>query len=263
MRQPLSRMLKLLELFLIAMALTTGTVNASGVSPLPPKTASEIQHMLGKLQVLGSVMYLAAHPDDENTHLIAHLAKEKGYRTVYLSLTRGDGGQNLIGSEKGADLGILRTQEMLAARRIDGAEQWFTRAYDFGYSKSAEETLRFWNREEVLADIVWAIRHIRPDVVITRFPSNGGGHGHHTASAILANEAYLRAADPKSFPEQLTRTDVWRPERLLWNRSRPPQLNDRHLRLNVGGYIPLLGKSTGEIAGESRSMHRCQAMGTT
>jgi LmbE family N-acetylglucosaminyl deacetylase len=140
---------------------------------------------LRKLNVLGSVLYLAAHPDDENTRLIAYLSKDKLYRTGYLSMTRGDGGQNLIGDEQGIDLGLIRTQELLAARRIDGGEQFFTRAYDFGYSKTPEETFTKWDKEKILSDVVWVIRKFQPDVIITRFPTTGeGGHGHHTASAF-------------------------------------------------------------------------------
>src|SRR3990170_1151701 len=161
-------------------------------------TSGEIYRGLQRLNVLGSVLYIAAHPDDENTRLLTYFSKERLYRTGYLSLTRGDGGQNLIGDEQGIDLGLIRTQELLAARRTDGAQQFFTRAYDFGYSKSPDETLQIWNKEKVLSDLVWIIRKFRPDVIITRFPATGeGGHGHHTASAILASEAFDAAADAK------------------------------------------------------------------
>ena len=163
----------------------------------PAANAAEIQLQLNKLKVLGSVLYLAAHPDDENTRLISYLSKEKLYRTGYLSLTRGDGGQNLIGNELGDLLGLIRTQELLAARRIDGGEQFFTRANDFGFTKNPEETFTFWDRDSILADIVYVIRSFRPDVIICRFPVTGeGGHGQHTASAILAQEAFTAAADP-------------------------------------------------------------------
>jgi LmbE family N-acetylglucosaminyl deacetylase len=160
--------------------------------------------ILQKLQNLGtstSVLYIAAHPDDENTRLLSYLSNELHLRTAYLSLTRGDGGQNLIGSETEEALGLIRTQELLAARRVDGAEQFFTRAFDFGYSKTPEETFRIWNRDSILHDVVWVIRNFRPDVIITRFPTTGeGGHGHHTASAMLAVDAFTAAADPKRFP---------------------------------------------------------------
>jgi LmbE family N-acetylglucosaminyl deacetylase len=164
-------------------------------------TSGEIYRGLQKLNVLGSVLYIAAHPDDENTRLLTYFSKERLYRTGYLSLTRGDGGQNLIGNEQGIALGLIRTQELLAARRIDGAEQAFTRAYDFGYSKNPEETFTKWDKEKILSDVVWMIRRFQPDVIITRFPTTGeGGHGHHTASAILANEAFAAAADKSRFP---------------------------------------------------------------
>ena len=221
---------------------------------------------LKKLNVLGSVLYIAAHPDDENTRLLAYLANEKLYRTGYLSLTRGDGGQNLIGDEQGVDLGLIRTQELLSARRIDGAEQFFSRAFDFGYSKSPEEAMRFWGHDKILSDVVWVIRKFRPDVIITRFPTTGeGGHGHHTASAILAGEAFDAAADPTKFPEQLTQgVAVWQAKRILWNTfnfgGANTQSNDQ-FKLECGDYNPILGKSYGEIAAASRSQHKSQGFG--
>jgi len=165
-----------------------------------------------KLKVLGTVLYVAAHPDDENTRLLAYLSKEKMYRTGYLSITRGDGGQNLIGDEQGVELGLIRTQELLAARRLDGAEQFFTRANDFGYSKNPEETFSIWNKDSILADVVYTIRKFKPDVIICRFPTTGeGGHGHHTASAILAVEAFDAARErrqPERDPQRLERVEV-------------------------------------------------------
>ncbi len=234
----------------------------------PPRSysSSEILLQLKKLNVLGSVLYIAAHPDDENTRLMAYLANEKLYRTGYLSLTRGDGGQNLIGDEQGVDLGLIRTQELLAARRIDGAEQFFSRAFDFGYSKSPEETLTFWGHDKILSDVVWVIRKFRPDVIITRFPTTGeGGHGHHTASAVLAGEAFDAAADPAKFPEQLTQgVSVWHAKRILWNTfnfgGTNTQSNDQ-FKLDCGDYNPVLGKSYGEIAAASRSQHKSQGFG--
>src|SRR5688572_3793803 len=172
-------------------------------------TSADIYLGLRKLNVLGSVLYVAAHPDDENTRLITYFSKDRLYRTGYLSVTRGDGGQNLIGDEQGVDLGLIRTQELLAARRIDGGQQYFTRAYDFGYSKNPDETFSKWDKQKILSDVVWVIRKFRPDVIVTRFPVTGeGGHGHHTASAILANEAFLIAGDKNAFPEQLKYVDV-------------------------------------------------------
>lgn len=218
-----------------------------------------------KLNVLGSVLYVAAHPDDENTRLIAYLSKDRMFRTGYLSMTRGDGGQNLIGEEQGVELGLIRTQELLAARRIDGSEQFFTRAFDFGYSKTPEETFSKWDKEKILSDVVWVIRKFQPDVIVTRFPTTGeGGHGHHTASAILASEAFDAAADSNKFPEQLKYVPIWKAKRVLWNTFNFGGNNttrDDQLKIDVGGYSALLGKSYGEIAAESRSQHKSQGFG--
>ncbi len=235
--------------------------------PQAPLDAGRRRVALEKLRVLGTALYVGAHPDDENTALLAYLANERKVRVGYLSLTRGDGGQNLIGTEQGALLGLIRTEELLAARAVDGAEQLFTRAIDFGYSKTAAETLRIWDREKVLADVVWAIRSFRPDVVITRFPTNGdGGHGHHTASAILAGEAFAAAGDPARFPEQLQYVQPWQPKRLVWNAWRPPGTTQQQddgalISVDVGTYNRALGRSYSEIAGESRSMHKSQGFG--
>lgn len=229
-------------------------------------SASEILQKLKKLNTVGSVLYIAAHPDDENTRLLAYLASEKKFRTGYLSLTRGDGGQNLIGKEQGEPLGLIRTQELLAARRTDGAEQFFTRANDFGFSKNPEETFSIWNKDSILADVVLAIRRFKPDVIICRFPTTGeGGHGHHTASAILALEAFDAAADPKRFPEQLAYVQPWQAKRIFWNTFNFGGTNTTapdQLKVDVGVYNPLLGKSYGEIAADSRSMHKSQGFGS-
>ncbi len=241
---------------------------AKTIAQIAPANSSEIEARLQKLGTIGSVLYVAAHPDDENTRLLTYLSNDLKVRTSYLSLTRGDGGQNLVGNEQGAALGVIRTQELLAARRIDGAEQYFTRAIDFGYSRSPEETLNKWDKDSILADVVWCIRKLKPDVVITRFPSTGeGGHGHHTASAILANEAFKLSNDPKVFPEQLNYTEPWQPRRILFNsfnfRSRPVQDYTGQVELDVGGYDPLLGYSYGEIAANSRSQHKSQGFGVS
>jgi len=232
----------------------------------PPTDLGTIQQNLKKLDVLGSVLYVAAHPDDENTRLLAYLAQEKHYRTGYLSLTRGDGGQNLIGNEQSELLGLIRTQELLAARRVDGAEQFFTRANDFGFSKGPEETLKIWDKEKVLGDVVWVIRKFRPDVIICRFPTTGeGGHGHHTSSAILAQEAFTAAADPSRYPEQLKYVKPWQAKRLLWNTFSFGSVNTTapdQFKIDVGVYNPILGKSYGEIAAESRSNHKTQGFGS-
>ena len=228
-------------------------------------TSGDIYLGLKKLNTLGSVLYVAAHPDDENTRLITYFSKDRLYRTGYLSITRGDGGQNLIGDEQGIGLGLIRTQELLAARRIDGGEQFFTRAYDFGYSKTPAETFEKWDKEKILHDVVWVIRQFKPDVIITRFPTTGeGGHGHHTASAILANEAFTAAADPKRFPEQLKYTEPWQAKSILWNSFNFGGNNttrEDQFKFDVGGYNPVLGKSYGEIAAESRSQHKSQGFG--
>ena len=227
-------------------------------------SSADLEIALHKLDVLGSVLYVGAHPDDENTAVLSYFSKGRKFQAAYLSLTRGEGGQNLIGPEQGAEIGLIRTQELLSARRIDCAEQYFTRAVDFGYSKTAEETFEFWGKDKVLSDIVWVIRRFRPDVILTRFtPDNAGGHGHHRASAILAQEAFAAAADPARFPEQLKYVSPWQARRLFWNGF--PQANDETrnmLRLNTGEYNPLLGKSYNEMAAEGRSQHKSQGFGS-
>ena len=234
--------------------------------------AAQIKLRLDSLGTLGRLLMIAAHPDDENTAVLAYFARGQHMRTGYLSLTRGEGGQNLIGSEQGDGLGAIRTQELLAARRIDGAEQYFTRAIDFGFSKDAKETLTKWDREKVLSDVVWVIRKFRPDVVIFRFSGTPrDGHGHHQSSAILGKEAFDAAADPARFPEQLkVGVETWKPRRAFFNffafnaqqEKEAAAMKDR-VELDVGDYSPLLGRSYGEIAGMSRSMHRSQAMGSS
>ena len=222
--------------------------------------APEILQQLRSFREMGSVLYVAAHPDDENTELITYFAKGRNYRTAYLSLTRGDGGQNVLGPEFGNEIGVIRTQELLAARRIDGGRQFFSRAVDFGFSKDYRETLRIWDRQQVLSDIVRVIREFRPDVVITRFsPIPGGTHGHHTASTALALEAFKLAGDPKAFPEQ--RLNQWQPKRILWNESiyQNDDIGDsQQVRIGVGGTDPVSGQLFADIAGHSRSMHKTQ-----
>jgi LmbE family N-acetylglucosaminyl deacetylase len=229
-------------------------------------TSADIFLQIKKLKVLGSVLYIAAHPDDENTRLLAWLARERLYRTGYLSLTRGDGGQNLIGDEQGIDLGLIRTQELLAARRTDGAEQFFSRAFDFGFSKSTDEALEKWGKEKVLSDAVWIIRKFQPDIIITRFPEDSrAGHGHHSASAVVAHEAFKAAADPNRFPEQFKLgVQPWKVKRIFWNTFNFGTTNTTssdQLKIDVGGYNALVGKSYGEIAAESRSQHKSQGFG--
>src|SRR5437899_7095177 len=248
------------------------SANSADMPPLlPPQQmyGGEIQLALEKLNVLGRVLYIAAHPDDENTNLMAFWANGSLYDSAYLSVTRGDGGQNLLGPELGERLGVIRTEELLDARRIDHAQQFFTRATDFGFSKTADETMRFWDHDKILADIVWIVRNFRPDVMVTRFsPEDQKTHGHHTASAILAQEAFSAAADPNRFPEQLAFVKPWQATRLVWNTS-PFFFSNRNLPfdptglkvLEAGGYNPLLGKAYTEIAAASISMHKSQGVG--
>jgi len=230
-----------------------------------PTPASAILQDLHDFEATGRVLYVAAHPDDENTQLIAYLAGGRHYRTAYLSLTRGDGGQNVLGPEFGDELGVIRTQELLAARRIDGGQQFFSRAIDFGFSKDYQETLRIWNRQEVLSDIVRVIREFRPDVLIMRFSLRAGRtHGHHTASAVLALEAFKLAGDPQAFPEQLKELTPWQPKRIFWNAGgfqRSDSDEAKALRINVGGDDAATGESFADIAAHSRSMHKTQGFG--
>ena len=255
--------------FLIGIGLFLSTLfSAQSVS----HSSAEIYDDLLRLQNNTTVMYLAAHPDDENTRVISWLTHEKHVDAVYLSLTRGDGGQNLIGTEKGELLGLLRTQELLEARKVDKGRQWFTRALDFGYSKTTTETLKFWDKQKILSDVVWAIRKNKPEIIITRFDpnSNGETHGHHTASAILAMEAFDLAADPKAFPEQLKYVKTWQVKRMFYNTSwwffgsrenfEKADKSDLY-SLNVGNYYPNLGISNNEISAKSRSKHACQGFG--
>jgi LmbE family N-acetylglucosaminyl deacetylase len=239
----------------------------------PKKSSpSDTYHALQKLNFLGSALYIAAHPDDENTRLISYLANEVKAETAYLSITRGDGGQNLIGTEIRELLGVLRTQELLGARRIDGGQQFFTRAIDFGYSKHPDETLKIWNREEVLSDVVRIIREFQPDVIINRFDhrSPGSTHGHHTSSAMLSYTAFDLANDPKAYPDQLGRLKIWQPNRLFFNTSwwfygseEKFKAADKSNMLNfdVGVFYPMLGSSNNEIAALASSQHLSQGFG--
>ena len=244
-----------------------GVCNVSAQGPAKI-TSADIYLRLKKLNVLGTVLYVAAHPDDENSRLIAYMASERLYRTGYMSMTRGDGGQNLIGDEQGVELGLIRTQEMLAARRVDGAEQFFSRAFDFGFSKSTQEALKTWDEQKILSDLVWVIRKFQPDVIITRFPPDSrAGHGHHSASAVLAHEAFTAAADPNRFPEQFKYgVKPWQAKRLLWNSFNFGGLNttsEDQMKIDVGGFNPILGKSYGELAAESRTNHKSQGAALT
>ncbi len=244
---------------------------SSGQAP-KKETSSDLFHSLQKLNFLGTALYIAAHPDDENTRLISYLSNDVHARTGYLSLTRGDGGQNMIGPELRELLGVLRTEELLAARRIDGGEQFFTRANDFGYSKNPDETLKIWDKKEVLGDVVWAIRNFKPDIIINRFDhrSPGTTHGHHTSSAMLSVEAFDLANDAASYPEQLGLTQVWQPKRLYFNTSwwfygsqeKFDQADKSKMQhLDTGVYFPLMGVSNNEIASLASSQHLSQGFG--
>jgi len=260
--------------FIIALqAFTHNTISLYGQAPRK-YTSGEIYQKIEKLGFLGSVLYVAAHPDDENTRMISYLANERKAHTTYLSLTRGDGGQNLIGTEINEFLGVLRTQELLMARSVDNGNQMFTRANDFGYSKNAEETIKIWDTEKVKADVVWAMRKTRPDVIINRFDhrTSGETHGHHTASAMLSMELFEKAADSAAYPEQLAHVRTWLPRRLFFNISWWFYGSEEKFRkadksnfmsMDLGTYYPLLGKSNTEIAAESRSRHKCQGFGST
>jgi len=246
--------------------LLTSTFLLLMASLMAQKTSADIYAQIKKMGVVGSVLYVAAHPDDENNSFLPYLTKDRMFRTAYLSLTRGDGGQNLLGKEQGVELGLIRTQELLAARAQDGAEQYFSRAYEFGFSKSSEEALTIWNHEQVLSDAVWVIRKFQPDIIIMRFPRDSrAGHGHHSASAIIANEAYIAAADSTKFTEQFKYgVKPWKAKRILWNTfnfGTVNTTNSSQLNIEVGGYNATIGKSYGEIGAEARTMHKSQGEG--
>jgi len=234
-------------------------------------TSNQIYEKIQKLNFLGTALYIAAHPDDENTRLIAYISNNLKARTGYLSLTRGDGGQNLIGPELRELLGVIRTQELLAARRVDGGEQMFTRANDFGYSKHPDETLEIWNEEAVLSDVVWAIRNFKPDVIINRFDHRTPGttHGHHTASAMLSVAAFDIAKDSTKYAEQLKYTETWQPKRLFHNISSysfksQAAFNEATkdlISVDIGEYYALKGLSNNELASIASSQHLSQGFG--
>ncbi len=264
-------MMKRYTALLLLLAVFVSVLQAQAPKKL---NSSDIHDDIKRLNVLGTALYVAAHPDDENTRLIAYLSNHLRMNTGYLSLTRGDGGQNLIGPEIRELLGVIRTQELLGARRVDGGKQMFSRANDFGYSKHPDETLAIWNKKEVLSDVIWAIRKFRPDVIVNRFDhrSPGRTHGHHTSSAMLSFEAFEMAADPNVYPEQLKYLDVWQAKRLFFNTSWwfygsrdkfAAADKSKMLSVDVGTYYPLKGKSNNEIAAEARSMHKCQGFGST
>jgi LmbE family N-acetylglucosaminyl deacetylase len=231
-----------------------------------PSKSSEIYRELKTFKNLPKVLYLAAHPDDENTGLLSWLVNDRNVETGYLSLTRGDGGQNLLGTEQGAALGLIRTHELLEARKLDGAQQFFTRAIDFGFSKNTTDTFKQWDENSIIADVVWVIRRFRPDVIICRFPPTAAaGHGQHAASAVVAEKAFKLAGDKSAFPNQLKYVNTWQPKRILWNTFRFGSVNttaENQLKITVGQYDPQLGMGYGELAGISRSLHKSQGAGT-
>ncbi len=248
----------------VLLTVTTSIAPSAHAASESVMNAGTLAHALDRVANTGRVLYVAAHPDDENTRLLTYLANGRHVTAAYLSMTRGGGGQNLIGSEQAELLDVIRTEELLAARRLDGATQRFTRMRDFGFSKSAAETLAVWGHDEALADVVWVIRTFQPDVIVTRFDELPPNHGHHTASAILAREAFTAAADPARFPEQLhDGVAPWQAQRLLWNVStwtdKPPPPDA--LALDVGVYDPRLGLAYGELAAQSRSQHKSQGFG--
>ncbi|MPZ20535.1 MAG: hypothetical protein GEV06_21865 [Luteitalea sp.] len=219
---------------------------------------------LRRLTEVGSVMMTTAHPDDENNALLAKLRFGEGLRVSLVSATRGDGGQNEIGPELFDALAVLRTEELLAAHRIDGAEQYFTRAVDFGYSFSIEETFEKWGKEEIVGDYVRVIRTLRPDVVVGFIWGGDGGGQHHQASTKLTAEAFRAAADPARFPDQLEEgLRPWQPRKFYYSAGfRPPtESSPRLLSVELGGFDPLIGKTWAELGSEARSMHKCQGIG--
>ncbi len=253
----------------ILLTITIIYLAGSVIAQIQNNNSAEILQGIKKLNTVGNAMYVAAHPDDENTLLISWLANEKKVRTAYMALTRGDGGQNLIGAEQGEYVGLLRTHELLEARKIDGGEQYFSRAIDFGFSKKTEEALSIWGKEQILEDVVYQIRKFKPDVIITRFPPDErAGHGHHSASAVLAAEAFDAAADPTVFPEQVKTFGTWKVKRLVWNSFNRGFTNTApnepsFFKVSLGDYNPLLGTSYPELAAKARSKHRSQGFGSS
>ncbi len=256
-------------LFILSFLLISSAIYSQKPKKL---NSNQIYEKIQKLNFLGTALYIAAHPDDENTRLISYLSNHVKARTGYLSLTRGDGGQNLIGPEIRELLGVIRTQELLAARRVDGGEQFFTRANDFGYSKHPDETLKIWDKEKVLSDVVWAIRTFKPDVIINRFNHRTPGttHGHHTSSAMLSVEAFDLVGDKTKFSNQLEYTETWQPKRLFFNTSSwfyksqdefKKATEGKLTSVDIGVYYPLKGLSNNEVAAIASSQHLCQGFG--
>ncbi len=260
-------MRKVLAFALIAiLSLQTIQVSVSAYTRSSPEErgASALALTLRQLQTIGSVLHTAAHPDDESTDMLAFMSRAMGARTAYLSLNRGEGGQNGIGPELGEALGVIRTEELLAARKLDGGEQYFTRAMDFGFTRSMEETLQKWNREEVLGDMVRVIRSMRPLVVVNGWSgTTQDGHGQHQTAGALLPEAVKAAADPARFPEQVKEgLQPWQVLKVYARRFGGGGAGPR-AEFDVGVYDPVLGRSYNELASDGRSQHRSQDMGMT
>jgi LmbE family N-acetylglucosaminyl deacetylase len=251
---------------LFAAIAVIGCLTTATAQQVRPMTSGTAYHEIAELNNLVNVLYMAAHPDDENTRLLAYLVNDRHIRTAYMSLTRGDGGQNLLGREQGEALGLIRTHELIEARKLDGAEQFFSRAVDFGFSKNYEETFKHWPKEVLAGDAVWVMRRFRPDVVICRFPpDSNAGHGQHAASAIVAEMAFRAAGNSGNYKDQLAFFPAWQPKRLLLNTYRFGSRNttsEDQFKMQVGQYVPTLGMGVGELAGISRSVHKSQGAGT-
>lgn len=250
------------------------TLTLSFFFSLSAQNSGSIYRQLEKLNFLGSMLYVAAHPDDENTSLISHFSNHVHAHSAYLSLTRGDGGQNLIGTELREMLGVIRTNELIQARKIDGGNQFFSSAIDFGYSKHPKETLKIWDKTQILGEVVQRIRSFQPDIIIHRFDHRTPGrtHGHHTSSALLSHQAFSLTNDPNSYPEQLTTLKPWQVRRQFFNTSwwfygsrerfeKADKIN--LLALEIGNYDALKGISNSEIAAASRSLHKSQGFGSS
>src|SRR5687767_6919914 len=226
------------------------------IKPVYDQGALGLGRLLKRLNTSATVMMIGAHPDDEDTALLAYLARGENARTAYLSLTRGDGGQNIIGPELGEALGVIRTEELLQARKLDGAEQYFTRAYDYGFSKTLDEAKAKWNEKIILCDVVQAIRTFRPLVVISQFSGTpADGHGQHQFSGYIAPLAVKAAADPEQCKEDGSEWQV----KKFYVRHRGA--GEPTIRINTGKYDPMLGRSYFEIAMEARRQHRSQEQG--
>lgn len=259
----MKRTIALLLAFSLVSQIAFHQVSADTRPAPEDRGASGLALTLRRLQTIAAVLHTAAHPDDESTEMLAYLSRAVGARTAYLALNRGEGGQNGIGPELGEALGVIRTEELLAARKLDGAEQYFTRAMDFGFTRSPEETFQKWNREEILGDMVCVIRRMRPLVIVNGFSGTAqDGHGQHQVAGLLTPEAIKAAADPARFPEQISKDGLqpWQVLKLYARRFSPSATGPR-AEFDVGAYDPVLGRSYNELASDGRSRHRSQDFG--